>query len=200
MKKRLINVAHRLSCLGALMMACALLMAPVSARAAGDNTIRGKVLDETGAAAIGASVVLQGASLVGTTTDLDGNFSLQAPGAEAVLVISYMGYESQTIKAKAGIPLTVQLVPDADFLEEVVVTGYGTFKKSAYAGSASTMAAEKIKEVPATSFMELLQGNASGVQFSEQSGQPGSAAKINIRGMGSFNASTSPLYVIDGIL
>ena len=84
-------------------------------------------------------------------------------------------------------------------MEEVVVTGYGTFKKSAYAGSASTVKADKMKDIPAVSFKDLLQGNAPGVQFSSSSGQPGASSSLNIRGMGSFNASNSPLYVIDGI-
>ena len=164
-----------------------------------DNVVQGVVLDETSAPAVGASIILQGAKVTGTVTDLDGNFSISIPGKEAVIVVSYIGYETQTLSVAAGSKVTVNLKPDTDFLEEVVVTGYGTFKKSAYAGSASTMRSDKLAEVPASSFMELIQGNASGVQFSEQSGQPGSAMKISIRGMGSFNAGTSPLYVIDGV-
>lgn len=170
-----------------------------SAQSTQGRVVQGIVLDETGAPAIGASIVLQGDKLAGTTSDNDGKFSISVSSSEATLVVSYIGYETVTLAAKVGVFATVKLVPDTNFLEEVVVTGYGTFKKSAYAGSASTMKSNKIEDVPATSFVELLHGNASGVQFSEQSGQPGSAAKINIRGMGSFNASTSPLYVIDGI-
>ena len=84
-------------------------------------------------------------------------------------------------------------------MDEVVVTGYGTFKKSAYAGSASSVKGETLKDVPAISFKDLLQGNAPGVQFTSSSGQPGASSSLRIRGMGSFNASNSPLYVIDGV-
>ena len=81
----------------------------------------------------------------------------------------------------------------------MVITGYGTYKKSAYAGSASTVKTSEVKDVPAVSFSQVLQGAAPGVQISSTSGQPGAASSINIRGMGSFNASNSPLYVIDGV-
>ena len=84
-------------------------------------------------------------------------------------------------------------------MDEVIVTGYGTFKKSAYAGSASTLKSDKLADVPTVSFQDMLQGNTSGVTSSSSSGQPGSATSLRIRGMGSFNASNSPLYVIDGV-
>ena len=116
-----------------------------------------------------------------------------------LLYTSYIGYGKQEIKATAGKILKVVMAPDNNVMEEVVVTGYGTFKKSAYAGSASTVKADKMKDIPAVSFKDLLQGNAPGVQFSSSSGQPGASSSLNIRGMGSFNASNSPLYVIDGI-
>ena len=98
-----------------------------------------------------------------------------------------------------GKPMTVVLEDDNEQLEEVIVTGYGTFKKSAYAGSASTVKTQALKDVPAVSFSQVLQGSAPGIQISSGSGQPGASTSINIRGMGSFNASNSPLYVIDGV-
>lgn len=84
-------------------------------------------------------------------------------------------------------------------MDEVIVTGYGTFKKSAYAGSAANVKADKIADVPSVSFQDMLQGNATGVQFTSASGQPGASSSINIRGMGSINAANTPLYVIDGV-
>ena len=84
-------------------------------------------------------------------------------------------------------------------MDEVIVTGYGTFKKSAYAGSAANVKADKIADVPTVSFQDMLQGNATGVQFSAASGQPGASSNVSIRGMGSINASNTPLYVIDGV-
>lgn len=162
------------------------------------TTLTGTVLDETGEPIIGANILVKGTTN-GTTTNLDGHFSLDVDRIPATLIISYIGYGKQEIKATAGKTLKVVMAPDNNVMEEVVVTGYGTFKKSAYAGSASTVKADKMKDIPAVSFKDLLQGNAPGVQFSSSSGQPGASSSLNIRGMGSFNASNSPLYVIDGI-
>lgn len=160
--------------------------------------ISGKVVDETGVPIIGANIVLKGTTR-GTTTDLDGLFSLEVEHESVVLQISYIGYVSQEVKASSGKPVDVRMEPDNNMMEEVVVTGYGTFKKSAYAGSAANVKGEKMKDIPAVSFKDLLQGNASGVQFSSSSGQPGASSSLKIRGMGSFNASNAPLYVIDGV-
>lgn len=162
------------------------------------SVITGTVLDENGESVIGANVLVKGTT-DGATTDLDGHFSITTGNASVTLVVSYVGYVRQEVKATAGRSVKVILVPDSNLMEEVVVTGYGTFKKSAYAGSAASVKAEKMQDIPAVSFQNLLQGNATGVQFSAGSGQPGAAASINIRGMGSFNASNSPLYVIDGV-
>lgn len=161
-------------------------------------TVTGTVIDETGESVIGANVLVKGTTN-GQTTDLDGHFSIQVEQAAVTLVVSYVGYVRQEVKATAGRMVKVVLVPDANLTEEVIVTGYGTFKKSAYAGSAASVKNEKIADVPSVSFQDLLQGNATGVQFTAASGQPGSAASLRIRGMGSFNASNSPLYVIDGV-
>ena len=162
------------------------------------TTLTGTVLDETGEPIIGANILVKGTTN-GTTTDLDGHFSLDVDRIPATLIISYIGYGKQEIKATAGKTLKVVMTPDNNVMEEVVVTGYGTFKKSAYAGSASTVKADKMKDIPAVSFKDLLQGNAPGVQFSSSSGQPGASSSLNIRGMGSFNASQEPLFVIDGV-
>ena len=177
----------------------AVVLFAISGVCANAAVFKGKVLDETGAPAIGAGVMVKGQQSLGTITDVNGEFTLNLNAEQAVLVISYLGYKTQEISASAGRDVIVSLELDSSMMEEVVVTGYGTFKKSAYAGSASNMRAEKLAEIPATSFMDLVQGNAPGVTFSQPSGQPGSASVLNIRGMGSFNASTSPLYVIDGI-
>lgn len=162
------------------------------------SVITGTVLDENGEAIIGANVLVKGTT-DGATTDLDGHFSISTGNTSVTLLVSFVGYVRQEVKATAGRAVKVTLVPDSNLMEEVVVTGYGTFKKSAYAGSAASVKAEKMQDIPAVSFQNLLQGNATGVQFSAGSGQPGSTASINIRGMGSFNAGNSPLYVIDGV-
>ena len=162
------------------------------------RTVVGTVIDETGEPVIGANILVKGTA-TGTTTDLDGHFSIEAEGSQVTLVISYIGYKRLEVSATAGQPVKVRLEPEDNVMDEVVVTGYGTFKKSAYAGSASNVKADKMQDVPVVSFKDLLQGNASGVQFSSSSGQPGAASTLKIRGMGSFNASNAPLYVIDGV-
>lgn len=162
------------------------------------TTLTGTVLDENGEPIIGANIIVKGTTQ-GTTTDMDGRFTLEVDNASATLVISYIGYSKMEVKAMVGKPMKVVMNPDNNVMEEVVVTGYGTFKKSAYAGSASTVKTGELKDVPTVSFSGMLQGSAPGVQISSASGQPGAATSINIRGMGSFNASSSPLYVIDGV-
>lgn len=161
-------------------------------------TLKGTVLDENGDPIIGANILVKGTTQ-GTTTDMDGLFSLEVEHSSATLIVSYIGYSKMEVKASAGKMIKVVMNPDNNVMEEVVVTGYGTFKKSAYAGSASNVKADKMKDIPTVSFMDMLQGNAPGVQFSSSSGQPGAASSLKIRGMGSFNASNSPLYVIDGV-
>lgn len=162
------------------------------------KTIAGTVIDETGEPIIGANILVKGTT-TGEITDINGNFSIDTDRASVTLVVSYVGYVRQEVKALAGKLLKVVMKPDENLTEEVIVTGYGTFRKSAYAGSAASVKNEKIADVPSISFQDLLQGNATGVQFTSPSGQPGSSASLNIRGMGSFNASNSPLYVIDGV-
>ena len=161
--------------------------------------LKGVVTDaEMNEPVIGANVVVEGTGK-GTVTDLNGRFVLQVDKLSVTLSVSFVGYQREEVKVSIGQMLKIVLKPDYNLTDEVVVTGYGTFKKSAYAGSASTLKTDNIKDVPTVSFMDMLQGNAPGVQFSSPSGQPGAAASINIRGMGSFNASNSPLYVIDGV-
>ncbi len=160
--------------------------------------IRGIILDELGEPAIGANIVVKGTTN-GTITFMDGRFELEVPELPVTLIVSYIGYVKQEIKVTTTQDIKVDLVSDANMMDEVVVTGYGTFKKSAYAGSAATVKTAELQDVPAVDFRDLLQGSASGVQISSTSGQPGASSSVSIRGMGSFNASNSPLYVIDGI-
>ena len=164
-----------------------------------EESITGKILDETGESVIGANILVKGTSQ-GTVSDINGNFQLSVDKLPVVIVVSYIGYSNQEITVNSkNKNLTVTLESDNNLIEEVIVTGYGTFKKSAYAGSASAVNATKLKDIPSVSFQDMLQGNAAGVQFSAPSGMPGASSSINIRGMGSFNASNTPLYVIDGV-
>nr|MDE7074988.1 TonB-dependent receptor [Odoribacter sp.] len=163
-------------------------------------TVKGYVQDKGGERLPGVSVQVKGTQ-TGVATDIDGNFELRLPDTKGVvLIFSFVGMKTKELAVPAnGSPMEVVLEDDQEQLEEVIVTGYGTFKKSAYAGSASTVKTQALKDVPAVSFSQVLQGAAPGVQINSGSGQPGASTSINIRGMGSFNASNSPLYVIDGV-
>lgn len=163
-------------------------------------TAKGVVVDHMGDALPGVSVRVKGTQ-TGVATDIDGKFEIKLPKAkDMVLIFSFMGMKTKEMTVPASeAAMKVVLEPNTEELEEVIVTGYGTFKKSAYAGSASTVKTDALKDVPAVSFAQVLQGAAPGIQISASSGQPGAATSISIRGMGSFNASNSPLYVIDGV-
>ena len=138
------------------------------------HQLKGVVTDEQGEPIIGAHVLLKGAH-TGVLTDQDGRFSIEAPHSSATIVVTYVGYMRQEVKVSSSQPARIVLKMDSNLTEEVVITGYGTFKKSAYAGSASSVKADRIADVPAVSFQDLLQGNAPGVQFTASSGQPGAA-------------------------
>lgn len=194
---KMLMVACTLSCYNSTAVAIEGI-ARVSSIQQQQNSFSGIVVDEKNVPLIGVTIQVKGSTLR-TVTDTDGRFTLPAEEKSAMLAISYIGYTTKEVRVSIGHTATIALSPDDRTLEEVVVTGYGTFKKSAYAGSASTLKTEKLKDVPTASFKDLLQGAAAGVQMSSASGQPGSSVTLNIRGMGSFNASNSPLYVIDGV-
>ena len=161
------------------------------------KAVTGVVVDATGEPIIGASVLEIGTTN-GTITDVDGNFTIQVP-VGAKLDVSYIGYKTQQIVV--GVPNTYKVIlkEDAEMLDEVVVTGYGNFSRSSFTGSANTLRADLLKEMPVVSIEQKLQGMTSGVNITGSSGQPGANASIRIRGMGSFNASNEPLFVIDGV-
>ena len=161
-------------------------------------TITGKVIEDSGEPIIGANVIVKGTTN-GMMTDMDGNFHLEVTDKKVTLMVSYIGYASQEVVATPGKPMSIILKVDNNLLDEVIVTGYGTFKKSAYAGSASIVKTDAVKDVPNVSFQQMLEGAAPGVSVNTGSGIPGSSTSIRIRGMGSFNASNSPLYVVDGV-
>ncbi|MBS4072111.1 MAG: TonB-dependent receptor [Algoriphagus sp.] len=162
-----------------------------------DVQVSGTVLDETGMPLPGVSILLKGTTR-GTTTDLDGKYSIAAP-ASGVLVFSFIGYNNieETIGSRTKID--VSLNPDVSNLEEVVVVGYGTQKKSQLTGAISSVGNKEIQELPITDARQALQGRAAGVDVVQPGSKPGSAPQVRIRGRRSFNASNEPLYVIDGI-
>ena len=146
---------------------------------------------------IGANVIVKGTTL-GTITDFDGNFTLQANAGD-VLLVSYMGYKSKEVKASTQ-PLTITLQPDNVMLEEVVAIGYGTMKRSDLTGAITSVSAEDLNKAPVAGLDQALQGRAAGVTVTTNSGQPGEGATIRIRGIGSAIGGNEPLYVVDGVI
>lgn len=159
--------------------------------------VRGIVLSkDNDEPVIGASVVVKGGRNLGVITDYEGRFSLKVDEG-AMLRFSYIGMKAQELPARAE--MTVRLESDTEVLDEVVVTGYGNVKKSSYTGSASVMSTDKQKDLPVVSITQMMEGNLSGVNILNNSGQPGSGTSIRIRGYGSITASNAPLYVLDGV-
>ncbi len=159
------------------------------------SSVTGKVVSaEDGEPVIGASIKIVGTN-TGAVTDVDGNFSLNVP-AGAKLEITYIGMNPQTVKATAN--MKVVLTSDDKTLDEVVVTGYGNFKKSSFTGSASTLNTQGLEDIPVVSLTDKLSGGVPGVSVTSTSSAPGAVSSIRVRGMGSINAGNEPLYVIDG--
>ena len=157
--------------------------------------VKGHVKDATGEAIIGATVRVDGTQTA-TVTDFDGNFVLKA-NQGANITISYVGYQNATVKAAPSVE--VMLVDDETVLQDVVVIGYGSVRKSDATGSVTSVEADQLNKGLATSPADLLQGKTPGVQVTTNSGAPGAGAKIRIRGGSSLSASNDPLIVIDGL-
>ena len=147
---------------------------------------------------IGANVMVKGTTL-GTITDFDGNFTIQANAGD-VLQVSFMGYKPFEVKVSNAGPIRVTLVPDNVQLQEVVAIGYGTMKKSDLTGAVSSVKADQLTKTPAAGLDQALQGRAAGVTVNSDNGTPGAAAKIRIRGIGSALGGNDPLYVVDGVI
>ena len=159
--------------------------------------ITGTVSDAMGPV-IGASVVIKGTSN-GVATDFDGNFSLNVNQGQT-LVISYIGYLTKEVKVDGRANYNITLEEDKKILDEVVVVGYGTMKKSDISGASATVGENAIKGSIITSLDQALQGHAAGVSAVSTSGAPGSSSSIRVRGTATLNANAEPLYVIDGVI
>ena len=157
--------------------------------------VKGHVKDAAGEDIIGATVRVEGTQTA-TVSDFDGNFVLKAKEG-ATLVVSYVGYQNATVKAAPTVEVT--LVDDETVLQDVVVIGYGSVRKSDATGSVMSVEADQLNKGLATSPADLLQGKTPGVQIVTNSGAPGAGAKIRIRGGSSLSASNDPLIVIDGL-
>ena len=153
------------------------------------------VSSEDGLPVVGASILVAGTQM-GTVTDIDGKFHLIVPAGKNQLRVQYVGLKTQLVPVSDGIKVVMK--PDAGSLEEVIVTGYGNFKKSSFTGAAANVDPGKLSDVPVASVQDKIAGSVPGVTVTSASGAPGSVSNIRIRGMGSINAGNEPLYVIDG--
>ncbi|MEK6478833.1 TonB-dependent receptor [Catalinimonas sp. 4WD22] len=161
-------------------------------------SVTGKVTsDEDGQGLPGVNVLVKGTT-TGTVTDVDGNYRIDVPDSESVLVFSSIGFVSQEVVVGDRTEIDVTMTSDVQSLEEIVVVGYGTQKKSNLTGAVSSVKAEEIQEAPFTSIDQGLVGRAAGVMVTQTSGMPGAVASIRIRGSSSLQGGNEPLYVIDG--
>jgi TonB-linked SusC/RagA family outer membrane protein len=162
------------------------------------RTITGNIADNSGLALIGANVTVKGTT-IGVITDIDGNYSIQIPGGDQTLVFSYTGFNTQEIAVGSETTLNVVLA-EGVLLNEVVKVGYSDVARNKMISSVAQVNADKIENVPLTDVNQLLQGNAAGVYTTANSGQPGSAQQVRIRGIGSLSSGSNPLYVVDGVI
>ncbi|RGJ50465.1 MULTISPECIES: SusC/RagA family TonB-linked outer membrane protein [Bacteroides] len=177
------------------MMVCLIEMLLPMCMFAQQITVQGIVKDQTGETVIGASVMEKGTTN-GTITGIDGDFSLNM-SSNGTLVVSFVGYKTQEVQVKGQKQLQVVLSEDAEMLDEVVVIGYGTMKKSDLTGAVSSIGNKDIKDSPVSNLGQAIQGKISGVQIVD-AGKPGDNVSIKIRGLGSIN-NCDPLVVIDGV-
>ncbi len=163
------------------------------------KTISGTITDDDGMPLPGANIVEKGTSN-GVQTDFDGNFTINVSDENAVLVVSFVGFLNQEIEVGNQNSVAVQLMSDAESLEEVVVTGYGSQRKSDVTGAISSIKTEDFNRGVVANPGQLLQGKISGVNVTATSGEPGAAQNIIIRGIGSLRSGTTPLFVVDGFI
>ena len=165
--------------------------------AAQGKSITGVVIDNQNEPIIGVSVSIDGTTN-GTITDINGNFSLSNVPPNSKLQFSYLGYISQKVVVGNNNTLRITLIEDTQALDEVIVVGYGTQKKSDVTGAMVSVGADELKARPTTNVFEALQGKAAGVDI-RTSDRPGEMGDVLIRGVRSLTASSSPLYVVDGV-
>lgn len=165
-----------------------------------DVTYKGKVIDSNGESLIGVNIILKG-TMQGTITDIDGNFSFQPSSiAEpSVLVFSFMGFKSQEVDASSTTVFNIVLIEDTELLDEFVVVGYGTQKKSDLTGSISTLKMDDVTRIVVPDISQAMQGLAAGVNVTQNTGAPGEGVSVQIRGVGSVTGETAPLYIVDGV-
>lgn len=159
--------------------------------------VHGKVVDETGEGIIGANLIVEGTTIK-AITDFEGNFELEAP-QNSNLLVSYIGYKQQNIKVKNGSPLSIKMETDAIGLQDVVVVGYGSQRKSDLTGGIVSVNSEKLQMVTTNNLLDKLAGQVPGLKITTTNARPGEDQSIRVRGENSLSASNSPLIILDGI-
>ena len=163
----------------------------------GQKTITGTVKDATGEPLIGATISKGGSD--GVITDIDGNFSLSGVDNNTTLTVSYIGYQTKSVKVGNQSNLDIVLESNDKSLDEVVVVGYGTMRRRDLTGAVASVTGEKLAANPVSTVAEALQGQLPGVNVISQDGRPGGSTSIRVRGGGSITQSNEPLYVVDGV-
>lgn len=161
-------------------------------------TLKGVILDEMGTPLPGASVFEKGTSN-GVNSDFEGSFTLSVSSSDAVIIVSYLGFDKVEIRAADfDDSMNITLVESSSALDEIVITGYGRQVKRNITGAVSSISLKQIEDLPLATFENAIQGQMAGVQVTEASGEPGAGATVRVRGVGSISAGNEPLYVIDG--
>lgn len=161
-------------------------------------TITGTITDETGQSLPGVNIFLKGTS-TGTISDHNGNYTIEVPGADAVLVFSYIGFRTQEVSVGSQTQIDLSLIEDIAGLEEVIVIGYGTVKKSDLTGNVTRVRTEQTIDIPNTNILQVLKGSVAGLSVGTPD-RPGESPSLKVRGINSLSAGNSPLIVIDGII
>ena len=174
----------------------------LGAAAQGRVTVSGTVKDSKGEPVAGAAILLAGSTNIGVVSDINGKYTITIPAGTRApkLTFSCISYVTQTVEVGGKAVIDVVLAEDAEELEEVVVVGYGSMRKSDLTGSVASVKITESDAAQSTSLDELLQGRAAGVQVISSSAQPDAGVSIRVRGLASFNGSTEPLYVVDGVI
>ena len=159
--------------------------------------VSGTVKDHTGTPVAGATILVEGTTM-GTTSNADGSYIIEAP-SDATLLVSFIGYQSQQIAVAGKTRIDITLKEDSQSIDDVIVVAFGTAKKEAFTGSATVIKSEDISKSQQSNVAQALAGKVAGVQLTNTSGQPGSSPEIRIRGFSSLNAGNSPLWIVDGM-
>jgi TonB-dependent starch-binding outer membrane protein SusC len=179
-----------------LLLLCCLLFSYCSFS---QRTVNGKVTDQEGEPLIGATVMIKGTA-TGVTTNAEGTYSIPVNGPDDVLIFSYVGFDIQEITVGTQTNINVKLGEAVQLLDELVVIGYGSVKKSDLTGSVAVITADNLTRTPTSTFDKALQGKAAGVMVTQTTGKPGESISIRVRGIGSINRNPDPIYVVDGVV